>query len=272
MSFDVNYFIEKYGSSEVLKVLDLDLLNKLEVNNHLESLIQLYNKATLDPIDYQALDEILNTKKDEELVTASLRAPEGYDLPGTMQKFSNLFIKAGGHKQAAGFSAKKENIDLIRQNFEKYLKKESVSTSDKVEYLPLSIQAKLPEEMKTLIFDKRSLYIEFSDLNTNFLKQIVEMEPFGIDFPEPFLIFLITKKSIGEIKFYDKNQIFTAKIKLINGIDLVIFRLSIEAKSDIENFVNNNQSKELIIKAKSSPNEWNGSTTYQLLVDDFRII
>lgn len=51
----------------------------------------------------------------EEEVKGSGRSIEAYDMYAEMCKCKELFIKFGGHKQAAGLSIKKENIGRLRQ-------------------------------------------------------------------------------------------------------------------------------------------------------------
>ena len=70
---------------------------------------------------------VLVMSREGESVSASLRAPEGYNLPRTMSRFADLFTKAGGHPGAAGFGARVENLDRIKAGFEEYLRVESKS-------------------------------------------------------------------------------------------------------------------------------------------------
>lgn len=51
----------------------------------------------------------------EEGVKGSARSVEAYNLYEEMTRCQELFTKFGGHKMAAGFSMKKENIDIFRR-------------------------------------------------------------------------------------------------------------------------------------------------------------
>ena len=51
---------------------------------------------------------------------ASCRSVDGFNIFETLQSCEELFISYGGHEQAAGFSIKKENIDLMKAKISDY--------------------------------------------------------------------------------------------------------------------------------------------------------
>jgi single-stranded-DNA-specific exonuclease len=55
-----------------------------------------------------------------EEARAGIRAPDGFNVVDAMKSCRDLFITFGGHPRAAGFSAKTENLDKIRESLEKY--------------------------------------------------------------------------------------------------------------------------------------------------------
>lgn len=86
------------------------------------------------------------------------RSVEGYDMYLALHECSKYLTKYGGHKMAAGFSLKKENIELFRKELNENCK---MSLEDMIE--PLHIDIALP----------------FSIANAGLAKEMTLLEPFG---------------------------------------------------------------------------------------------
>ena len=63
------------------------------------------------------------TIREDGVLTASCRAPEGYDMIGGLVVCGDLFGQYGGHKGAAGFIANKEDKEKIHTALEKHFGK-----------------------------------------------------------------------------------------------------------------------------------------------------
>ena len=113
-----------------------------------------YNKPTI----------ILTHSFDEGVAKASCRSIDAYDIFSALSIHKDMYIKFGGHKLAAGFSIKMENIDKLRE----LLNAETTLTeSDFIK--KMSIDAVIP----------------INELSESMIKDIALLEPYGQDFKKP---------------------------------------------------------------------------------------
>jgi single-stranded-DNA-specific exonuclease len=132
----------------------------------------------------------------DDIVTGSMRSTRGYDLQGILALGSDLFIDAGGHEYAAGFSLKKEHVDEFLSRLQEFSK--TIELKD--EATDLEIDAELPLEMMT----------------PSFVTSIVDgLEPFGKGNNE--IIFLARGMRIVDITFLGKPETKHAKLLLDAG-------------------------------------------------------
>jgi single-stranded-DNA-specific exonuclease len=99
---------------------------------------------------------------------ASCRSIPTVDIISILQKHSELFLKMGGHKMAAGFSIASENYDKLRELILAdigELKKEDLSIFD--------LQTKFDLELR------------FTDINKKMVKELAAFAPFGNGNPRP---------------------------------------------------------------------------------------
>ncbi|NJK70897.1 MAG: hypothetical protein HC932_01365, partial [Thermales bacterium] len=78
------------------------------------------------------LPVIVISNQNQEEIIASMRAPAGYDFPKAILAISEI-TKGGGHAQAAGFSAKKDDSKIIHKRFEKILTQQKKTYSESKE-------------------------------------------------------------------------------------------------------------------------------------------
>lgn len=111
----------------------------------------------------------------------SCRSIEAFDMHGALAYASDLLIQFGGHRQAAGFSIKEENIPLLQERLNEYAAK-NVKPE---EYIPiLHIEGTIP----------------LSAVSLDFIDELEVMEPCGRDNPEPLF-------SVKEIEVEDIYKI-----------------------------------------------------------------
>jgi single-stranded-DNA-specific exonuclease len=180
------------------------------------------------------------------LATASLRAPNGFHLPNIMKEREDLFEKFGGHPQAAGFSARVENLPEIKQMF--------LTELQNPKYQNI-------EGVLSNIID-----IEYDELNIELLTGLFALEPFGLDFPMPYFRFKVAPNQIQARKLMGKLVQNHIKITLDNGINLTFFNLDVEQLQQIQETQN-----PFIFTAKFSQNVWNNQTKYELIGDGFEV-
>lgn len=118
----------------------------------------------------------------------SARSISNFDIFDSLNKCKDLFIKFGGHPQAAGLSLEHKNINIFRKKINEI--------ADNV----LTYEDMIPE-----IKVESSLHCE--DISEKNIEEIKLLEPFGIGNPSPVFIIrdakLLMKRLIGK----DKNHI-----------------------------------------------------------------
>ncbi len=114
----------------------------------------------------------------------SARSISNFDLYENLNKCKDLFVKFGGHKQAAGLTIKKDNIEEFRKKINSIADKEL----DEIDFVP---QIKVDAEIN----------IEEAILET--AEELKLLEPFGIDNPSP--IFLIKNALVKTIRPLGKD-------------------------------------------------------------------
>jgi len=119
----------------------------------------------------------------EEVSVGSARSINGYNIVDLLLRHREIFVEAGGHKLAAGFTIKNENIEKLKQ----ILKEEGELLKDE-DLLP------------SLVIDS---IIEPQEINSQFLDYFYRFEPFGRENPEP--IFLMEDVLVTESRVVGSN-------------------------------------------------------------------
>ena len=100
-------------------------------------------------------------ESDQNLLKGSCRSPENVDIHETLVSMSNLFINFGGHKQAAGITISKDNLEILKQK----------------------LQQQLPEAKKEQT--KFDFEITENEITLDFAKQLDLLEPTGCGNEKP---------------------------------------------------------------------------------------
>jgi single-stranded DNA-specific DHH superfamily exonuclease len=195
--------------------------------------------------------------------TASLRAPEGYHIPSAMLHVSTnntgVLTKFGGHPCAAGFTADAENLEVIKKELSSELASQGVNlNSTKTAFWDNST---LPTVVQDLAFRKEIILVEESELTTELLAEVMNLDPFGQDFMFPNFLFRFEVKTEQNLKWIgaDQNHL---KITTKNGLSCTAFSISKDQKKEILI-----QDSQLWIVAKISQNSWNNTTKLELIAD-----
>ncbi|MCS7262852.1 MAG: DHH family phosphoesterase [Aquificaceae bacterium] len=101
----------------------------------------------------------------EEYATASVRGTEGTDVYSFLKTLSHLFVRWGGHASAAGFTIRKEHIDLFER---------------------LAQSSFFPEKTEGRLY--ADLPLPTSSVGTELYGLLKELEPYGEGFPEPVFL------------------------------------------------------------------------------------
>jgi single-stranded DNA-specific DHH superfamily exonuclease len=221
-------------------------------------------------------------KKDleNELVTASLRAPEGFNLPQAMtESGADLFIKYGGHPGAAGFTATFSNLKKIKEALSQNLDKQKKSLqgnrsiyqdaefeaiiSEFIKKNQEYLQAEDLQEILDLKYISNLIYLESTELKQDFLQELMLLDPFGQDFPAPHLVSVFSKYSIRWLGLEQKH----VKINFANN-NFTVFNISSSFKQKLFKNENKNSSQEPILAIlKTSQNTFRGSTSLDLIAE-----
>lgn len=198
----------------------------------------------------------------EYMVKGSARSIEEYNIFEEISKTKDLLEAFGGHPMAAGMSLQKENVDKLRRNLNSNCRLSEDDLIPKVYLdmqLPLNyVNFNLLEEIKCLepygkgnskpLFGEKNLRIKQARIlgvNKNVLKLDL-LSPTNISFDG--IIFSNSQYFIEEIgNKYGKNELN----KILKGLDNDIM-VDILYYPDI--------------------NEFNGRTTIQLIIENFRFI
>ena len=133
----------------------------------------------------------------EEICTGSVRSARGYNVCSLFEQCSDLFIDAGGHKAAGGFSMMMNNFDTFLERLKdiaQYIEFEELDDEE-----ILRIDAELPHDY----------------LSPEILKLIDRFEPYGSD--NDHLVFLTKKLTVKDITFIGKPESKHIKLMLDAG-------------------------------------------------------
>ena len=193
--------------------------------------------------DYFNKPSIVITKSNNYL-KASARSTTSYNV-GYLIKLlidKKIIENGGGHNLAAGFSFKKENINLLRNFIEKDFLKKNINFDNSVKYdAELSVSA----------------------INSQFLREIYKLEPFGNENSLP--IFLIKKVKIIKSEIIkDKHISVIIKLSTGSSIRSICFN---SLNSKLGEYLLSYK-KEINLIAQIHQNFWNNKKVIQLNIKD----
>lgn len=135
--------------------------------------------------------------KVENEYKGSVRSIEKIDIYKELSNLSHLLIRFGGHSQAGGLSILEENIEEFKIQLNKNLSE--------------NIDENSFETIKYYDLDLNKI-----ELNSDFLKQLQLLEPFGFGNEKPIFKLTFNNAKISRLKNYNNHL----KIK-INNLDII---------------------------------------------------
>ncbi|KXB67463.1 single-stranded-DNA-specific exonuclease RecJ [Parvimonas sp. KA00067] len=201
---------------------------------------------------------IFSNAKEDGILKGSARSIEDYDIISKLREFSNLFEKLGGHAMAAGFSIKKENLDILRKSLNQNSNLTSENFVEKI---------------------KIDCSLDFKLISYNIVDELKLLEPYGKANPEP--LFGTKNVEIKSISVIGKNK---NVIKLVLSQDDIEFSGIIfsnfdkyisyfNKKFETEDIIleqNNIKNKFIDILYTPVINEYMNNKSIQLLIKDIR--
>jgi single-stranded-DNA-specific exonuclease len=181
----------------------------------------------------------------------SARSIYGFDIGSVVISAvqSDILVKGGGHKMAAGFTI---NMSKIKE-FKEFVFKKFMSVN-------MNLESK-----KNYYFDAE---ISPSAVNVEFFEKINLLAPFGSGNPEPRFIIkdlkLVNSKIIGEKHI---------KIVLIGSDSTILKAISFNSvETQIGSHLLQKNIKPFDIAGKLSLNEWRGQRNVEFIIDDISVI
>lgn len=182
--------------------------------------------------------------KSGDYVAGSARSVPGFNLYEAIYACRDHLLGYGGHFAAAGMTLEPEQVDLFRAKFEEVVDK------------TIDPELLVPE----IVIDAA---IELKDIQPAFYNILCQMEPFGPENLRP--VFIATGVLNNGWSKIVKEQHIRFSVKQGNTtLTGIGFGMA-------EKFPLLEQYKPLDIVFKIDENEWNGSTSLQMRVIDFRL-
>lgn len=184
---------------------------------------------------------------DGESAKGSGRSVPGFDLHAALEACSEHLLKFGGHKMAAGMTCATENIDAFREALKDYAREN------------------LSEEMR-----KRTVRIDAEvcaeDINAQAIKTLAALAPHGAQNPKP-VISLCGCYQVEAPRLL-KERHLKLKVAAPDGSQFPVIGWGMGHRiAEIEKL-----SRQIDIAGTPFLNHWNGRTTVEIEMKDFRVV
>jgi len=240
--------------SELLKkILNIEFKNSIEPviilhgENWHEGIIGIIAARIKEKFNKPAIIISIN----KGIGKGSGRSIHGFDLGSTIISAvqSDLLIKGGGHKMAAGFTIDADKIGEFKEFVFRKFKSINVNLEEKINYY----------------FDAE---IAPSAINIDFFEKVNLLAPFGSGNPEPRFIIrdvkLVNSKIVGEK--HVKNILVGSDSTTLKTISFNSVETQLGAHLLQKNI------KPFDIAGKLSLNEWRGQRNVEFIIDDISVI
>jgi single-stranded-DNA-specific exonuclease len=184
---------------------------------------------------------------DGDEATGSGRCIEGMNLANSFVACTELLVKHGGHQAAAGLTLKTKNIPKFRKAFNEYACEHLTEEA---------LQPKLDLEFET----------RFSLLTLETLKELEQFEPFGKDNPSPhFGTRRVKVNGVPTQMGKEKNHL---RMFVSDG---TVKRCAIDWRAGDKLITFRHPNMSLNIAFSPQINEWQGTRSVQLILEDWEI-
>ena len=179
------------------------------------------------------------------MVSGSARSVGGFDIYSAIDSCSDLLENFGGHIFAAGLSMKPENLEAFKQRFEAYVSAHI-----------------LPEQMQPVL--EIETEIKFSDITAQFFNILRHLEPFGPGNPRPLFLTRNVYNYRYSRRVGKQNEHLKLDVKDSTGS---MQGIAFGKGEYINQFMSG---EDMDICYELQQNTFNGQTTIQMLVHDFK--
>jgi single-stranded-DNA-specific exonuclease len=183
---------------------------------------------------------------DGDIGKASLRSVAGLDIGKAVVQAKNngLLVAGGGHEMAAGFTIQKDKLYLMKEYLQEFASKNMFSNAVTNKFYDVEVPSVSPNEM---IYKSLQIAAPYGNGNE---EPIIKINNLCITHMQEFKNNMFRLSVISAI---DSNQKFSATIFNTSGhFDVSKLKLG----------------KKLDLIGKLLPNNWNGRTYYNIIVED----
>ena len=144
--------------------------------------------------------------KGSRVSRASCRSVEGFDMAECLSAHSDLLLRYGGHKMAAGFSLENERLDELRQRLLKYMAQQPAKAGGGVEMIDAEVAAR--------------------EIDIRFYTNLRSLSPYGPGNPAP--LFLLRDCMFEGMTFVGAGRQHLKGNLVQNGVSLpfIAFRMA----------------------------------------------
>jgi single-stranded-DNA-specific exonuclease len=249
---------------EILNEVEAEAQDQVDQGAQVIWLQGKWNKGIIGLLASRLVNEydlpVIVISQEEGKIVASSRAPEGFNLPNAMKEHQELFEKAGGHPGAAGFSALPKNIEGIKTALMISLANQGRILKENQKPASVESNSDLPDSLKPFLTKKNTLFVKEIELTQEIMQEILNLDPFGQDFPFPQFLFKANISSFRWLGTENKH----IKLILKNGQTATTFNIDDQIKNY---FLNNEDNISVWLLVKISQNTWNYNTKLELIAD-----
>ncbi len=246
--------IQKESLDIVESSLGRDVINHVSTNKKSDKIIIVsgaYNPGIIGLISGRLTEKYylpsIVISVDGDLAKGSCRSIPELNIIESLREHSDLFVDLGGHAGAAGFSILTKNIAKLKK------------------VLTKSVNLKLKKINLTPHLDVDA-QMDLSVVTLKNIKALESLAPFGIGNPEP--LFLFKNVIVESIRTLGQNN---DHLKLIVGTDPRVCSFS-TIGFKMGNLISKIKINDMInIVASLSINEWNNTSTPQLIIKEITI-
>lgn len=197
---------------------------------------------------------VFTNSQDKKIIKSSARSAGDLDLFESLKKCSDLFTKFGGHKSAAGLSMKKTKLKKFQDRMNALLNE-------------------IPSNERMMDI-KHDLEVNISDIDIELVKQLAQLEPFGMGNTKPIFkisnVSLVDYNIMKDVHVKWKFQDYNRDGKRLEGVSFNhINSYNVLLPEDVWD-EQNEFDKKLSIYFELSLNSFRGHETVQLMMKDIR--
>lgn len=191
---------------------------------------------------------IIVTPTDDMYYKGTGRTAGSVDLYSMLKENEELFTRFGGHKAACGFMMKMDDIDLLRENLNRQLRK---AMDENPEILSQNIVS--------------DLKLEIRDITNDFVEELEVFEPCGSANPKPIIEVHGAISNLRSIGSDNQYRSFSLEGGEFGNIECVAFR-------NIEMVDKAADGRTIRVFGSPTINRWKGRETIKMTVDSVEVL